>query len=193
MKSPRLFSLFAGGPGTGRALRRAASLGVIGLTLSLSADTTVPPTNVASGQTLSVTDPGQVTTSGGVQVQSGGAAILQGGTRVLLAPGFHALAGSYFRAYIDRNLGGFANLADTDVDGLPDLWELLHFGSLTAATGAGDNDGDGVLNAAEYVAGTNPKWNDAAGPMPADTLVVIRVPSGSYRKVMSNWSIVGAP
>lgn len=44
---------------------------------------------------------------------------------------------------------------DNDGDGLPDDWEQFHFGSLTnnATT---DADGDGLSNAAEYEAGTNP-------------------------------------
>jgi hypothetical protein len=48
--------------------------------------------------------------------------------------------------------------ADSDADGLPDAWELLNFGSLSATPGA-DPDGDGMSNLQEYKAGTNP--NDA--------------------------------
>jgi hypothetical protein len=45
--------------------------------------------------------------------------------------------------------------ADTDGDGLPDAWELLNFGSLSATAG-GDPDGDGMSNRQEYLAGTDP-------------------------------------
>lgn len=46
--------------------------------------------------------------------------------------------------------------ADTDHDGLPDAWELQHFGTL--ATGPNDDpDGDGMSNLQEYLAGTDPK------------------------------------
>lgn len=44
---------------------------------------------------------------------------------------------------------------DTDADGLPDDWELLYFGDISA-TPAGDPDGDGLSNLAEFEAGTNP-------------------------------------
>lgn len=45
---------------------------------------------------------------------------------------------------------------DTDGDGLPDWWELLHFGNHTSAVSSVDDDGDGVPNLAEFVAGTQP-------------------------------------
>ncbi len=45
---------------------------------------------------------------------------------------------------------------DTDGDGLPDAWELAHFGNLATAHAASDSDGDGLLDAHEYQADTNP-------------------------------------
>jgi hypothetical protein len=49
-------------------------------------------------------------------------------------------------------------LADTDHDGLPDSWETNRVGfSVTdPADGARDDDGDGMTNAEEYFAGTDP-------------------------------------
>ena len=44
---------------------------------------------------------------------------------------------------------------DSDGDGLPDDWEMAHFGSLAHA-GNGDADGDGLSNVNEYRAGTDP-------------------------------------
>jgi autotransporter-associated beta strand protein len=44
---------------------------------------------------------------------------------------------------------------DGDEDGLPDSWEQANFGGLTE-TAAGDKDGDGTSNLAEYRLGLNP-------------------------------------
>lgn len=46
-------------------------------------------------------------------------------------------------------------IADDDHDGLDDVWERQHFGSLAAAP-AGDADADGYNNAREFIAGTDP-------------------------------------
>jgi hypothetical protein len=47
-------------------------------------------------------------------------------------------------------------IKDTDNDGLPDYWEILYFGSLTATDGTTDSDGDGLSDYSEYLAGTDP-------------------------------------
>src|SRR5690606_11296473 len=44
---------------------------------------------------------------------------------------------------------------DIDGDGLPDAWEIEHFGHLDFNAGA-DPDGDGFSNLQEYEAGTSP-------------------------------------
>lgn len=45
---------------------------------------------------------------------------------------------------------------DSDVDGIPDWWELAHFGAITGAGADLDDDGDEVSNMDEYIADTNP-------------------------------------
>ena len=45
---------------------------------------------------------------------------------------------------------------DSDNDGLPDLWEWRFFTDVTVSDGSGDADGDGQIDAAEFVAGTSP-------------------------------------
>jgi len=45
---------------------------------------------------------------------------------------------------------------DTDLDGLPDSWEIRYFGSIEKAYWSDDPDGDGSDNLHEYLADTNP-------------------------------------
>ena len=52
--------------------------------------------------------------------------------------------------------------ADTDNDKLPDGWEMFYFGNLTEL-GTGDPDKDGISNADEFAAGTNPNKPDTDG------------------------------
>jgi GH35 family endo-1,4-beta-xylanase len=54
-----------------------------------------------------------------------------------------------------RELGGNINPEDTDMDGMPDSWEMTYFGNL-GASATGDNDSDGVSNLVEYRTGTDP-------------------------------------
>lgn len=72
---------------------------------------------------------------------------------------------------------------DTDADGLADDWELRYFGTTTATTGAADWDGDGMSNAAEQTAGTDPASAGSvfkllsASVTPAPAQLVLRWPS----------------
>lgn len=54
----------------------------------------------------------------------------------------------------DLQLAGYP--ADSDVDALPDYWEILNFGTAQATDGSADYDGDGVNNWEEYLADTEP-------------------------------------
>jgi hypothetical protein len=65
------------------------------------------------------------------------------------------LAGGTPPAGLSHSVG----LADSDGDGLPDAWEIEHFGNLAAQDGNGDPDGDGLSNLLELGCGTDP--NDA--------------------------------
>jgi|GEM_PF-3534698 len=56
---------------------------------------------------------------------------------------------------------------DTDTDGLPDWWEQTYFASL-ATNGSGDADGDGLSDATEQQAGTNPNLADTDGDTISD-------------------------
>jgi hypothetical protein len=50
---------------------------------------------------------------------------------------------------------------DGDEDGLPDAWEIHYFDSIGEESGEGDFDFDGVTNADEYIAGTDPRDPDS--------------------------------
>ena len=52
------------------------------------------------------------------------------------------------------------SMVDTDGDGLPDDWEMEHFGTLDR-DGTGDFDGDGISDLDEYLNGTDPASSNA--------------------------------
>ena len=58
--------------------------------------------------------------------------------------------------------------ADTDGDGMPDLWELANGTQPFVSDADGDLDGDGSTNFQEYLAGTNP--NDAESYLKVDNI-----------------------
>ena len=53
---------------------------------------------------------------------------------------------------------------DSDTDGMPDWWELRHYGSPTGATAGVDTDDDGLLDEDEFLADTDPT-NDVSIPV----------------------------
>ncbi len=59
--------------------------------------------------------------------------------------------------------------ADNDGDGLPDAWEILHFGGTTASNGSQDSDGDTLSDWTEWNKSTDP--NDASDPHVNQVLV----------------------
>lgn len=75
-------------------------------------------------------------------------------------------------------------VADSDNDGLPDVYELAVFGNLNP-NGTGDQDNDGVNNKDEFTAGTNP--NDRNGFF---YLTIAR--SGPVNKLVSFFAVTAA-
>ena len=88
--------------------------------------------------------------------------------------------------------------ADRDGNGLPDVWERVHFLQLTGTDPAADADGDGFCNRAEWLAGTDPNDRESVFAVSdvarrADGTVVLAwpgVPGRAYR-VLSAPSAVG--
>jgi len=79
---------------------------------------------------------------------------------------------------------------DTDNDGIPDVWERLHFGNLTTTDAISDRDGDGSTDLAEYNAGTLPMDSSSylrivsygnASALTAHTLTFTTTSSRFYR------------
>ncbi|MEM7790415.1 MAG: hypothetical protein AAF546_03345 [Verrucomicrobiota bacterium] len=62
---------------------------------------------------------------------------------------------------LERLAGSNLTAADTDNDGMDDLWEYQNGLDLTVNDAGLDTDGDGMINANEYVYGFNPQLNDA--------------------------------
>jgi hypothetical protein len=61
--------------------------------------------------------------------------------------------------------------ADSDLDGLPDWWEILHFGNLVQSSTA-DPDSDGFTNRQELYHATNPLNSDTNGDGISDSVSV---------------------
>lgn len=85
----------------------------------------------------------------GVRVSDRGALRLVSSGDVRLSSGFSVDIGG--------ELAVQTGVVDTDSDGLPDQWEVEHFGNIAASIGgASDSDADGDTDFAEYVAGSDP-------------------------------------
>jgi hypothetical protein len=77
-------------------------------------------------------------------VMSKATAANEGAYDVVLANSFGSVTSSPAMLWID-----------TDDDGLPDSWEIAHFGNLSQ-TATGDFDHDGISNLQEFIDGSNP-------------------------------------
>jgi hypothetical protein len=137
------------------------------LPLIAGAQTVISPTTYTAGPPVTVTDTTTITTNtNAVTVSSGANVTYQAGTSITLGPGFQALTGSNFHAVVGGGGGGGGG--DTDGDSLPDSWEIIYYGNLTAVNGASDTDNDQLTSLMEYQLGTNPlvaKQNDSGNSL----------------------------
>lgn len=96
-------------------------------------------------------------------VESSHQVLLLAGQQIVLKAGFHATAGSDFKAMI----GDYTDIPqdlDADCDGLPDWWEVRYFSDTLNSGSSNDTDGDGVMDSVEFKLGANPAENDLPGP-----------------------------
>lgn len=63
--------------------------------------------------------------------------------------------------------------ADTDGDGMPDEWELLHGLAPLTDDAAEDPDGDGLANLQEFQQGTDPRLGDTDGDGQSDWIEIV--------------------
>ncbi|MFH1155319.1 MAG: chitobiase/beta-hexosaminidase C-terminal domain-containing protein [Pseudomonadota bacterium] len=97
-----------------------------------------------------------------------------------------------------------SDAGDSDMDGIPDSWELLYFGTLDR-DGLDDSDNDGIPDLQEWLNGTDPLVPDSApgvpepvSPFPSldvtdltPTLVVKRPPGYSFTELFYEFQIFG--
>jgi hypothetical protein len=73
---------------------------------------------------------------------------------------------------------------DVDSDGIPNEWELLHFGSDTGAVAEADSDADGDSDYYEFIAGTHPQnTSDRFAPsiVPEETAFTLEITAQAGR------------
>jgi hypothetical protein len=118
-----------------------------------SADTIIPSTTYGTGQAPVVVVNFQTitTNANAVTVSAGATVIYQSATSVKLEPGFHAASGAHFYATIGTAAG-----ADTDGDGIPDVWERANGLNPNDSTDAQHVTSSGLIYLQEYQLGTNP-------------------------------------
>jgi hypothetical protein len=72
--------------------------------------------------------------------------------------------GDGFRDWVEIHVYGTnPNAIDSDADGMPDDWEIIHGFNPLIDDANGNPDGDGLTNAQEYTAGTDPHDSDTDG------------------------------
>lgn len=102
-------------------------------------------------------------------------------------------------AYGNTHLASKSPNQDLDGDGLPDWWEVYYFGTITGVTPQADPDGDGMTNASEFTAGTDPRDRNSrlevtslrAGPhgfLMRFPTVLGRVYAVEYSATLASWS-----
>jgi hypothetical protein len=132
----------------GRRFICAAALAIVPAGYAAQ-NVTIQNTTYPTGHTEKEAATSTITATTAVTVKSGANVSYVAGTKITLGDGFKASSGATFRASIDA-----------DGDGMPDGWEAANQLDPQSASGAngaaGNPDGDGLNNLAEFLLGTNP-------------------------------------
>ncbi len=84
---------------------------------------------------------------------------------------------------------------DSDVDGIPDQWELDNFGSLTNVNGTSDWDNDGFIDQHEFLAGTQPTNNasllvvESGNTAPGSVVIQWQAVDGKMYRISRNTNL----
>lgn len=91
----------------------------------------------------------------------------------LISGGYGNEPANWFVAAPTAGRANATNPFDVNSDGLPDVWQMQNFGSISdpSAAPAADPDGDGFNNLQEYQAGTNPQ--NAGSYLKLDSAAVV--------------------
>ena len=129
-----------------------------------------------------------VANPGGLKSATGFGAVYTDGTAILWTGPYLQPAGFADIATQVADIRLAPSSSDSDKDGLPDDWEIAHFGDLSRRA-ADDDDGDELTNVQEFLRGTSPADANADGDLLPDS--ADEWPNDYYNGVAPTLVIVG--
>jgi hypothetical protein len=141
-----------------------SSVAIAGTTVVVSSEQTVDDPGHAYFYDLASATPGEFSMRAFLQGVTNGlyttAVATDGYYTAVSAPGYDGTSLDSGRAYVYG-----PGQPDNDHDGLPDIWEIEHFGDTVAHSGFDDTDDDGLNEILEVGFNRDPLMPDATGPV----------------------------